>query len=207
MKVFILTSMGFALLLFQPSCSTQRAISNYSGDGEIKAMPYYGFWQRGGGYTVRFKPIKLDRPNHLVYHFAGIPKMAWHVDVFFAIKDLREWTDKSLYKFYQEPSQVEWAKTNQLKFANYDDLNGTLAMSLKDKNGKVIFEFQHKLSELIWSRAGLGPWELYDRDFKSSFAANSNVEYTLEINIEPDPALKDDEGYVLFRSGGKEATP
>jgi len=50
----------------------------------------------------------------------------------------------------------------------------------------------------------MGPWELYDRDFKMAFTADSRTDYILEVSIEPDAILKDTEGYVLFSSGGHE---
>jgi hypothetical protein len=176
LRNFLMTGTAF-LLLFQSSCSTQSKIARYSGDGEIKAMPDYGLTQGGGGCTVKFKPIKLDSSAHFTYRFKGLPN--WHFNLFFAIEDKQAWADKK------------------------QNLNGTLAMTLKDTNGNVILQFQRKLSELVWSRAGLGPWELYD--FQNvHFTPNSSAEYMLEIKIEPDSLLKDDEGYVLLRGGGHE---
>ena len=92
------------LLLFQSSCSTQSKIARYSGDGEIKAMPDYGFWQGGGGCTVKFKPIKLDQSSHFTYHFKGLPH--WQFELLFAVEDSREWTDKKQYEFDMQPSQI-----------------------------------------------------------------------------------------------------
>lgn len=195
---------GLILLLFQTSCSEPQAIAQYSGDGEIRALPDGGLLQGGGGYEVRFKSVRLNNPSHLTYHFTGLPKIAWHVEVFFAIDDSREWTDKRQYEFYQKPSQIAWAKANRLEFATYDDLAGTLSMSLRDSDGRVLFNIHHKLSDYVWSRAGKGPWELYDRDFKMAFAADRQEHYTLDVVVQPDPMLKDDQGYVVFRSGGHE---
>lgn len=196
---------GLLLLLAQSSCSTQSEISNYSGDGRIVALPYHGFWRGGGGYIVQFKPIQLDQPTNQVYHFTGLPKIAWRVNVFFAIKDSRSWEDRRQYEFDQQPSQVEWAKKHHIVPACYDNLNGALSMSLKDEKGDLIFQYDHKLSDLVWSRRGSGPWELYPRDFTTSFPADSQARYTLEVKIDPDPILKEDESYVLLRSGGRES--
>jgi hypothetical protein len=196
---------GVAILFLQTSCSTPRAIAHYSGDGEIFALPDGGFWQGGGGYEVRFKCVRLDHPSHLTYHFTGLPKIAWHVEVFFAIDDSRWWEDKRQYEFDQRPSQRAWAEKHHLENdACYDDLVGTLSMTLRDSGGHVIFNVSHKLSDFVWSRAGLGPWELYDRDFKMAFTADSQAHYTLDVSIQPDTMLKDDQGFVLFRSGGHE---
>ena len=76
-------------------------------------------------------------------------------------------------------------------------------MSLKDAKGNVVIQFKRKLSKLIWSRTGVGLWELYDLR-NVNFMPSSNMQYTLEINIDPDPTLKDDVGYVLLRGGGRE---
>ncbi len=75
-------------------------------------------------------------------------------------------------------------------------------MSLKDVKGNVVFQFEKKLCELVWSQAGQGPWELYDP--KTVDFIPDSREYILEIVINPDPILKDDEGFVLFRGGGRE---
>jgi hypothetical protein len=179
---YLVASIGLVFLLFQTSCSTQRAIANYSGDGEIFAMPDGGFVQGGGGYQVRFKRVRLDHPAHFTYHFTGLPKDGWHVEVYFAIEDPQErlWNDSEI-----------------------KDLKGTLAMSLKDTNGHVILEFRHKLSEFTWCRAGANPPGLYDFS-NSGFITDPRKQYILEVNIEPDAILKDDEGYVMLRSGGHE---
>ena len=174
MRIFFVIGVGL-VLLSQTSCSTQWRIKHYSGDGNIKTIPTPFFVH--DGYTVQFKPVKLDHSTRLTYHFKGLPKIAWRVDVFFEIDDPRLLDDKERY-----------------------DLKGTLAMSLKDSKGNLIMQFEHKLSELVWSR-GSGPWELYDEE-KPGFTADSTVEYTLEVTIDPDSALKDDKGYVLFSTGG-----
>ena len=198
---YFVTGMGILLVLFQTSCSTKSKIAHYSGDGEIKAMPDNGLIQGGGGCTVKFKPIKLDSPTHLIYHFKGLPN--WRFNLFFTIEDAREWTDKRQYEFYQQHSQAAWVETNHFKFATYSDLKGTLAMSLKDAKGNVVIQFERKLSELRWSRAGLGPWDLYD-EHSVNFIPESSVEYILEVSIDPDPTLNDDVGYVLMGGGGHE---
>lgn len=164
-------------------------------------MPGGGIVEGGGGCIVKFKPIKLDHPAHFIYHFTGLP--AWRFDCFFAIEDPRSWTDRSQYEFYQQPAQRVWAETNHFKFATYDDLKGTLAMSLKDAKGNVIFQYKRELSKLTWSQGGIDPPELYDFDAKTWFISN-RMEYTLEVTIDADPTLKDDMGYVLIRGGGRE---
>jgi hypothetical protein len=195
-----LTLLGIGLLLavLGSSCSTESGIKHYSGDGEIKARPDDGFWGGGGGYLLKFKPIKLDRPEHFTYHFAGLPR--WKTEALFAIEDSRTWEDKDLYEWYEKTASA--AKKEKYKYACYDDLKGTLAMSLKDAKGNVVFKFEKKLRELTWSQAGQGPWELYDEK-TINFTPDSR-EYVLEITIDPDPMLKDNEGYVLFRGGGHE---
>jgi hypothetical protein len=45
LRNFFVTGIVF-VLLFQSSCSTKSKIAHYSGDGEIKAMPDYGFIPR-----------------------------------------------------------------------------------------------------------------------------------------------------------------
>jgi hypothetical protein len=192
--------MGF-LSLLQTSCSAEWHLRHYSGDGEVKMMPGGGIVEGGGGCIIKFKPIKLDHPVHFTYHCTGLP--AWRFDCFFAIEDPRIWTDRSQYEFYQQPSHLAWAETNHFKFATYDDLKGTLAMSLKDAKGNVVIQFERKLSELTWSRAGLGPWDLYD-EHSVNFIPKSGAEYILAVSIDPDPTLKDNVGYVLIRGGGRE---
>jgi hypothetical protein len=201
LRIFFVTGIAF-LLLFQSSCSTQSKIAHYSGDGEIKAMPGGGIIEGGGGCIIKFKPIKLNQPAHFIYHFKGLPH--WQFELLFAIEDSREWTDKKQYEFDMQPSHIEWAEKNHInKSACYDDLKGTLAMSLKDAKGNIILEFNRPLSKLTWSRSGRGPWELYDLQ-NVNFTPNSSTEYILEINIEPDHLLEADAGYVLLRGGGRE---
>jgi hypothetical protein len=183
------------------SCSTTSRIKHYSGDGEIKAKPDYGFWGGGGGYTLQFKPIKLDQPAHFTYRFAGLPQ--WKTEAFFAIEDPRWWEDKAQYERDQRKGSA--AERNGIKVACYDDLSGTLAMSLKDTKGNMVFQFEKKLRELRWSGSGSGLHELYDE--QTVFFTPDSREYILEITIDPDPMLKDDRGYVLFRGGGHEPVP
>jgi hypothetical protein len=199
---YFVASSGLFLLLLSTSCSTQWHLRHYSGDGEVKIMPGGGIIEGGGGCRIQFKPIKLDQPAHFTYQFKGLPH--WQFELLFAIQDSREWTDKKQYEFDMQPSQIEWAEKNHInKPACYDDLKGTLTMSLKNEKGNVVLQFQRKLSELIWSRAGVGPWELYDSP-NVNFIPDSSAKYILEINIDPDPTLKNDVGFVLLRGGGRE---
>src|SRR5208282_2231236 len=160
------------MMFLQSSCSTQRAISSYSGDGEIFAMPDGGFWQGGGGYQVRFPRMKLDHPVQVTYHFTGLPKTGWFVQVYFAVDAPQKWG---------------WSDSE------IENLKGALTMSLKDANGHVVLEFQHKLSEFTWCQGSGPPW-LYDLS-NFGFKTNRREEYTLEVTINPDATLKDDEGY------------
>lgn len=180
------------------SCSTEARIKHFSGDGEIKAMPDYGLVGGGGGYVLKFKPMKLDHQAHFTYRFAGLPR--WKAEAFFAIEDSKWWEDREQFNWDQRKGSA--AKRNGIHVACYDDLTGTLAMSLKDAKGNVVFQFEKKLRELIWSGSGGGPHELYDEK-TVNFTPDSR-EYTLEVTINPDPMLKDDVGYVMFRGGGHE---
>jgi hypothetical protein len=185
---YLFASVGLVVLLFQTSCSTQRAISNYWGDGEIVAMPDGGFWQGGGGYEVRFKRVRLDHPIDLTFHFHGLPKNGWRKEIYFAIEG---------------PQQLEWRNAgSHAKPPFIEDLRGTLALTLKDEDGHVILEYKHKLSEFIWSGGSGAQW-LYDLS-KVYFISDSRKKYVLEVSIDPDTVLKDYEGYVLIRSGGHE---
>ena len=131
----------------------------------------------GGGCILKFKPIKLNQPSKFDYRFKGLPD--WRFTVFFAIDDNQNWPDRK------------------------QSLSGTLEMKIKDSSGMIVFQVHRKLSDLIWSRAGNGPWELYDHDH-IEFRPKRDTEYTLEISIDPDSLLKDDEAYVLLRGGGHE---
>ena len=197
-----LVTIAFGFLLLQLSCSTASKIARYSGDGEIKAVSG-GILQGGGGCILKFKPIKLNQSSQFSYHFKGLPN--WHFNLFFVVEDSRWWVDQRWFEASQKPSEIAWAEAHNLKtkYANYDDVKGTLAMSLKDADGKIILQFNRPLSKLIWSGSGGGPPELYDAN-AVSFTPVKDVEYTLEISIDPDPALIDDEGYVLLRGGGHE---
>ena len=196
--LYFFLGIGILLVAFGSSCSTESRIKHYSGDGEIKAGPDYGFWGGGSGYTLKFKRIKLDQSGHFAYRFSGLPR--WITQVYFAIEDSRTWKDKHLYDWYQRTASP--AEKEKYKYACYDDLTGTLSMSLKDTKGNVVFQFEKKLRELTWSGSGGGPRELYDEK-TVNFTPDSR-EYILEITIDPDLMLKDDEGYVLFRGGGHE---
>jgi hypothetical protein len=190
----------FVLAVLEVSCSTQSQIGHYSGDGQITARPDYGLVGGGGGYLLQFKPIKLDQPAHFTYHLTGLPN--WRTDILFAIEDSRTWEDKDLYEWYEKTASE--AKKEKYNYACYDDLNGTLAMSLKDAKGNVIFQFEKKLRQLVWS-TGSNPknvWELYDK--QSVNCSLDSREYVLEVTIHPDPILNDDNGYVLLRGGGHE---
>jgi hypothetical protein len=196
---YLLIGTGVILVLLQGACSDQRAIASYQGDGEIFAMPDGGILQGGGGCQVRFKRMRLDQPAHFRFRFSGLPGRK--TEVFFAIEDSRTWEDKHLYEWYQRTASP--AEKEKYKYVCYEDLKGTLAISLKQAKGKVVLQFEKPLSKLRWSRAGEGPWELYDEQ-TVDFTPDSRIEYILEIAINPDPILNDAEGYVLFRSGGHE---
>ena len=145
------------------------------------------------------KSIKLDQTAHFTYRFEGLPR--WKAEVFFAIEDPRWWEDKEQYERDQRRGSV--AEKNGIKFACYDDLNGTLAVALKDSKGNVVFQFEKKLRELRWSGSNGGRHELYD-ERTVNFTPDSR-QYILEVTIVPDPMLKDDAGYILFRGGGHES--
>jgi hypothetical protein len=187
----------FVLAVLEVSCSTQSQIGHYSGNGQITARPDHGLVGGGGGYLLQFTPIKLDQPAHFTYHFKGLPR--WRTEVLFAIEDSHTWENKRLYDWYQKTASP--ADKEKYNYACYDDLNGTLAMSLKDAKGNLVLHFEKKLRELIWSHSQ-GPWELYNEQMVN-FMPDSQ-EYVLEVIIDPDPILKDDNGYVLLRGGGHE---
>ena len=164
---YLVLSLGAVLLLFQTSCSTQRAIGNYCGDGEIVALPDGGIVQGGGGYEVRFERVRLDQPAHLTYQFTGLPKIAWQVQVYFALEGPQE-LERRNDGSHPKPPFI-------------DDLSGTLALVLKDADGKVILESRHKLSEFIWTGVRKAQW-LYD-DKNVGFTANPTKKYILEMSI------------------------
>jgi hypothetical protein len=188
------------LIVVGASCSTESRLSHYLGDGEIKAQPDYGLIGGGGGYTLKFAPIKLNRKSHYIYHLKKLP--ALKTDVYFAIEDPHTWVDRDLYTWYK--TNASESKKQQYNYACYEDMSGTLAMSLKDGEGRYVFQFEKKLSELIWS-SGSEPKhvvELYD-DHSMGFTLDDR-DYVLEITITPDAALNSDKGYVLFQGVGHE---
>ncbi len=184
------------------SCSTESQIIHFSGDGKIEARPYYGFLQGGGGYDLKFEPIKLDKPAHFAYRFAGLPhRLAY---AYFSIEDPRWWEKRNEFELNMLPDS--YTKKHGITVACIDDLNGSLAISLKDAKGNVIFQFDKKFSDLIWSQAGKGPWDLYDE--KTSSFVPDDREYVLEVTIDdPDPILKDVVGYILIQGAGSEPFP
>jgi hypothetical protein len=177
------------LLLFQSSCSTQSYLKRYSGDGETKIIPTPFFVS--DGYTVQFKPVSLDKPMNMTYHFKGLPKVAWPIEVYFVIEGSQDWRWRNEGNRAPAPNTVF-----------IDDLKGTLEMSLKDTKGNTIFQVKHKPSEFTWCEGGHEPPWLYDS--KTFFTVNRSMEYVLEVSIDPDPTLRDTDGYVLLRSGGWE---
>lgn len=187
---------GFLLVILAASCSTQSRITHYQGDGEIKANPDYGLIGGGGGYTLKFKSIKPDHPAHFTYHFSGLPR--WRAEVLFAIAGPQEWEWRDYYDWYQK----HYPREQRPQVAIINDLKGKLAISLRNANGDVILQFQRELSELTWSQGGSNPSELYDEQ-AINFTPDGR-EYTLEVTVDPGPGLKDDEGYVLIRGGGRE---
>src|SRR6266849_3520883 len=134
-KACFSVGIGLLVAVLEPACSTQSRIKHYSGDGEIKARPDYGLVGGGGGYLLRFKPIKLDHQAHFTYRFEGLPRS--RAEVLFAIEDSRTWEDRHLYEWYQRNASS--AEKEAYRFACYDDLTGTLGMSLKDAKGNVVF--------------------------------------------------------------------
>lgn len=197
---FFATGLAFLFLMFASSCSTESKVKHYSGDGEIKTRPG-GVLLGGGGCVVKFKPVKLDQPSKSTYHFKGLP--AWNFNLYFVVEDSRFWVDQNWYKNFQKPSNVAWAEAHHVKYANYDELQGNLVVSLKDTNGKIILQFDRPLSKLTWSGGGDGESELY-ASHNVSFKPTKGMEYVLEISMNPDPMLKDEVGYVLLRGGGHE---
>ena len=173
---------------------------HYSGDGEITEVKMHSMLVRDG-YQVQFKPVKLDQQVHLTYHFSGLPEIKDRtVDIFFSIEDPRSWEDRGLYEWYQ--TNVSVAERESYKIASLDDLKATLSMSLKNKQGDTIFQFNRKLSECVWSRTERGSYSLYDRDFKTSFVPNKGEEYILELSMDFEPILKKDQAHVWMRCGG-----
>lgn len=189
------------IVVLATSCSTESQIKHFSGDGKITAKPYHGFFQGGGGYDLKFEPFRLDKPAHFIYHFTGLPhRLAY---AYFSIEDLRWWEKRREFESNLLPGS--YAQTHGITVACIDDLKGTLAMSLKDTKGNIVFKFEQKLNKLTWSRAGKGPWDLYD-DKTSAFMPDDR-EYVLEVAIDPDPILKDVGGYVFIRGVGSEPFP
>ncbi|HLX69025.1 MAG TPA: hypothetical protein VKV04_05285 [Verrucomicrobiae bacterium] len=197
LRLFLLAYALIAAALLS-SCSTESRIHHYQGDGEITANPDYGLTQGGGGYTLKFKPSKLDRSAHYTYHFKGLPRS--RAEVLFAVEDSRTWEDKRFYRWYQQTATADEKQKNN--YACYSDLTGKFSILLKDADGKEVLRFNKKISELTWSR-GNGPWELYD-ERAVNFTPDGR-EYTLEVTIDPDPTLKGNNGYVLIRGLGREA--
>jgi hypothetical protein len=189
------------IAVFAESCSTESQIKHYSGDGKIEARPYYGFLHGGGGYDLKFEPIKLDNPAHFVYHFAGLPHRL--VYTYFSIEDSRCWENRREFESNLLPDS--YAQTRDITVACIDDLKGDLAMSLKDVKGNIIFQFDKRLNKLVWSIGGKGPWDLYDE--KTSRFVPDSQEYDLELSINPDPVLKNVFGYVHIYGVGSEPFP
>ena len=195
LRIIFVTGIAF-LLLFQSSCSTQSHLKHYSGDGEPKIIPTPFFVN--DGYAIQFKPISLDKPAEMTYHFKGLPKVAWQVEVYFVVEGSQEWESKDYYEWQQLHHPNDITKET----AVIDDLKGTLEMSLKDTKGNIIFQVTNVLSKLTWSQGDHTPAELYDS--KTFFTTSIVKEYILDVSIVPDPILKNDKGYILFRSGGWE---
>jgi hypothetical protein len=171
--------------------------SYYSGEGEVKVikMPFFV----PDGYTVDFPDVKLNQPLHLTYRLKNLPNVSGHVvEVFFGIKDPRYWTDRRHY---------DWARHNlpdaEIRdYVPFDELTGNMVMCLKDGRGNVLFKFKARLSEYIWSRSNHGPYLLYNRNFDGRFVIHPGAEYILEVDVDADPMLREDKGFVHLRSGG-----
>jgi hypothetical protein len=184
-------------VLPQISCSSLKTrASYYSGEGEIKIVKMSFF--EPDGYTLELPAVKLDKPVHLTYHLKHLPKISGHkTEVYFGIKDSRYWTDGG----YIEWARMHHSPEERKDMASLDDLVGNMSMRLQDMNGNVIFNFNEKLSKYRWSRSNHGPYLLYEGDFKGMFE-NLRTEYVLEIDVDYDPMLKEDKGFVWLRCGG-----
>jgi hypothetical protein len=132
----------------------------------------------------------------MIYHVKELPKVAWQLEGCFFIEGPQKW------EWRNEGHQDNFPNKATDHTAFIDDLKGTPERSLMDKKGNVIFQAKRKLSEFIRCQGGHQPPCLYDS--KTFFAANSSTEYVLGGSAHPDPALKDNDGYVLFSRGGWE---
>lgn len=166
--------LGFLLLALGTSCSTNSSIQGYTGDGEFKEGTSYGVGT-SRGYSVKFAPVKLDAPVNQVYHFSGLPRRS--SDIFFVMEN-------------RALSEVR------------EQLTGTCAITLKDGSGKIVRQFKKKFCDMVWVRAGDGPWELYDS--QTVYFTPDRRDYILELAIDTDPLLKDEQGYVFIRGGVRE---
>jgi hypothetical protein len=184
----------FLLVLTTSSCSTEWQIKSYSGDGKITEYRNRFFAQNG--YTIRFEPLSFGSDVCRFYRFTHIPKVAWQVQCYLVLEDSRIWV---------EASQYEWLKLHQTgdsgNYANKDELEGELEVSLKDSKGDVIFEVRQPWSKYVWSRGGNGPWMLYDDKFKMFFKPAPAMQYGLEIKADRASLLNATKGYLLLESG------
>lgn len=195
----IIAGIGLASVTILASCSTRLATMNYSGDGSIRVRSG-GAVIGGGGYEVKFKQFKLDRPNHLTYHFTGLPKTDSKFKVDFAIEGQQNWVDR---KYFNQ------CKGNPPFLLHYpkmiiDDLQGSMTIALRDSKGHVLFNIHHKLSEYGWHSNSEGLSWLYDKKWKMAFTPENGTEYILEVDIKPDAILRTNDGYVRLQGGGHE---
>ena len=122
-KIFVA---GIALLLGAIAIVLFNSIlsQTLTGDGDPKIIsnPFFV----SDGYTVQFKPVSLDRlTKKMTYHFRGLPRVAWRVEVYFVIEGSQDWRSRNDGDPAPAPNTV-----------GNDDLKGTLENSAQGHKRK-----------------------------------------------------------------------
>lgn len=133
------------------------------------------------GYSIKMPKFKLDKPKYTEYRLARLPSPPRVCYVYFAIN-----TDDG-----------NWQRRLRKNF------RATLQLQLSDSSGRTLINSHGNLADYTAYSSSLFDFvALYPRGQNISFCPINNEEYIVHIAYNPDPMLKDYQGFVYFECGG-----
>jgi hypothetical protein len=153
------------------------AIASHHGDGEFHDLSRRAVPFAIPGYSVTMPEFDLGKPHRAEYRVGGLANIGRKCGVHLAIRDHNDrW----------------WGDTR--------DVGGKVKLDLLDSQGRTVVSVTGRLGDYIWW--GFSDLHVLYQMEKSFFNPNSDEEYSLRFEYEPDPRLEGYKGFVYVRSGG-----
>lgn len=166
-----------SIIVFSTIVTGCYRVSRYTGDGQLIDNGMNAATNR---YVLNLGQIDLTQQGVQIFRIVGLPNINFGAGLEMIAFD--------------NGSIVEWGTVNP-----------TLAIKLTDPDGRCVFMREAPLNIWTWSvRVGESRAFVYGRDSsKTFFDANSNVEYTLTLQvIEPDHSQLRYTALLMLKSGG-----